>query len=233
MICAIIVAGGSGSRMNAAVKKQYLCLEGVPVVGHTLKSFDRYPGLDRIVLVVPEIDRDRCRSDILAPLGLDHDVLLVSGGPRRQDSVMNGLAVAGDSGDTVMIHDGVRPFVRKSLIDACLSGVKATGACIPAIAVTDTLKQVDEKGAITATLDRRFIQLAQTPQTFSLGLIRRAHQLAAQRGFSATDDASVAEFAGERVMIVPGDRDNIKITTPPDLPMARSILDQWQQRTSL
>lgn len=230
MICAVIVAGGSGSRMNAAVRKQYLALDGVPIVGHTLKAFDRCcPDLDRMVLVVPENDLDRCRADIVAPLSLDHDLQLVAGGPSRQASVLNGLAACGAAEGAVMIHDGVRPFVRASLIRACLAGVAATGACIPAIAATDTIKQIDDNGVITGTLDRQQIRLAQTPQTFSLSLIRRAHQLAVQHGFKATDDASVAEFAGANVVVVPGDRDNIKITTPADLPIARAILDRWRQ----
>jgi 2-C-methyl-D-erythritol 4-phosphate cytidylyltransferase len=227
MIGAVIVAGGSGSRMKSPVKKQYLALSGRPIVAHTLMAFDSCSFLDRIILVVPAADVDYCRSDIVAPLTLDHEVHLVAGGPQRQASVLNGLAAMGDAEGIVMIHDGVRPFVRPSLMNACLEGVKATGACIPATPATDTLKRVDENGVILKTLDRQRIRLAQTPQTFSLRLIRRAHQLAIQRGFAATDDASVAEFCGERVTVVPGDRDNIKITTLEDLTIARAILRRW------
>ena len=231
MICAVIVAGGSGSRMRAAVRKQYLNLDGLPIVSRTLMAFDRYPVLDRIVLVVPEIDLKWCRADIVAPLSLDHDVQLVVGGRRRQESVLNGVTAVGAFDGIVMIHDGVRPFVRPALMNACLAGVDTTGACIPVIPATDTLKQVDENGVIISTLDRQQIRLAQTPQTFSIDLIRRAHQLAVQRGFTATDDASIAEFAGERVTVVPGDRDNIKITTPKDLLIARAILGGWSAKS--
>jgi 2-C-methyl-D-erythritol 4-phosphate cytidylyltransferase len=227
MIGAVIVAGGSGSRMQASVKKQYLVLDGRPIVAHTLMAFDSCAALDRIVLVVPAADLDYCRAEILAPLTLEHDIRVVAGGPRRQTSVTNGLAALGASDGIVMIHDGVRPFVRPSLLAACLAGVRATGACIPVIPATDTLKRVDHRGVILETMDRGQIRLAQTPQTFSLGLIRRCHQLAKQRGFAATDDASVAEFAGETVTVVPGDRENIKITTPEDLPAARAILSRW------
>ena len=228
MISAVIVAGGSGSRMKSSVKKQYLALGGRPIVAHALAAFDACSHLDRILLVVPAEDLDHCRTDIVAPLELDHDVQVVAGGPQRQVSVLNGLAAMGASASDgiVMIHDGVRPFVRASLIDACLAGVKATGACIPAIPATDTLKRVDENGVICETLDRRQIWLAQTPQTFSISLIRRAHQLAIQNGFAATDDASVVEFAGETVTVVPGDRENIKITTPDDLTIARAIFSR-------
>jgi 2-C-methyl-D-erythritol 4-phosphate cytidylyltransferase len=214
--------------MKAPVRKQYLNLAGVPIVAHTLMAFDRHSDLERIVLVVPENDLAWCRATVLAPLSLDHDVQLVAGGRRRQDSVFNGLTAVGASDGTVMIHDGVRPFVRLSLMNACLAGVKMTGGCIPVVPATDTLKQVDENGMIVGTVNRQQIRLAQTPQTFSLDLIRCAHQLADQRGFTATDDASVAEFAGERVTVVPGDPDNIKITTPEDLLIAGVILARWR-----
>lgn len=230
MIFVVIVAGGSGSRMKAAVRKQYLSLAGMPIVAHTLMAFDRHCDLDRMVLVVPKNDLEWCRNDVLAPLSLDHDVQLVAGGPRRQDSVFNGLTAVGASDGTVMIHDGVRPFVGLSLIDACLAGVKISGGCIPVIPATDTLKQVDANGRIISTLDRQQIRLAQTPQTFSLDLIMNAHRLARQRGFSATDDASIAEFAGETVTVVAGDPDNIKITTPKDLLIANAILARWRAK---
>jgi 2-C-methyl-D-erythritol 4-phosphate cytidylyltransferase len=228
MICAVIVAGGSGSRMKAAVRKQYLNLTGVPIVARTLMALDRHPDLDRMVLVLPEHDLEWCRASILAPLSLDHDIQLVAGGRRRQDSVFNGLTAIGVSDGTVMIHDGVRPFVRLSLMDALLAGVKISGGCIPGIPATDTVKQVDANGMIVSTLNRQQIRLAQTPQTFSLDLIRCAHQLAGQQGFTATDDASIAEFAGETVTVVPGDPDNIKITTPEDLLIAKAISARWR-----
>lgn len=232
MICAVIVAGGIGSRMNATVRKQYLSLDGVPIIGHTLKAFDSCSTIDRIVLVVPEDDVAYCRDQVLAPLSFGHNIDFVGGGRRRQDSVSNGLAAIDQADATVLIHDGVRPFVRPALISACLAGVERTGACIPAVPASDTLKQVDENGSIVETLDRRSVQLAQTPQTFSLDLIRRAHRLAEERGFTATDDASLAEFAGARVMVVAGDRDNIKITTPLDLDMAQTILRRWRRQNT-
>jgi 2-C-methyl-D-erythritol 4-phosphate cytidylyltransferase len=230
MICAVIVAGGSGSRMQAPVKKQYLHLDGIPILGHSLLAFDRCPDIDRIVLVLPEADIEQFRTEILPPLKPVHDLFLVAGGPNRQTSVRNGLEKAGDPDDTVMIHDGVRPFVRQSLIRACLAGSKTTGACIPAIAATDTVKQINENGVVVGTLDRGAIRLAQTPQTFATGLIRQAHHVAFVKGFAATDDASVAEFAGESVHVVPGDPDNIKITHPQDLAVAGAILSRWRAK---
>lgn len=230
MICAVIVAGGSGLRMQASVKKQYLRLDGIPIVGRTLMVFDECSDLDRIVLVLPATDIEGFRRDILKPLNLVHDVQLVAGGANRQASVINGLEKAGPSDGTVLIHDGVRPFVRADLIRACLAGSEATGACIPVITTTDTVKQVDDSGVVVGTLERNTIRLAQTPQTFATGLIRRGHQLASANGFAATDDASVAEYAGERVHTVPGDPDNIKITYPQDLAIAGTILSRWREK---
>jgi 2-C-methyl-D-erythritol 4-phosphate cytidylyltransferase len=229
MIAAVIVAGGSGLRMRSASRKQYLELDGVPILGRTLTAFDRCPDVDRILLVLPADDIDQVGRSVLDRLALEHPVDVVAGGIRRQDSVCNGLTAVGDGVETVLIHDGVRPFVRSSLIRACLDGVAATGACIPAIPAVDTLKRVDDRGTVVTTLDRQDIQCAQTPQTFDLALIRRAHRVARQHGFSATDDSSVAEFAGERVTVVPGDPDNIKITHPHDLTLAEVILARWQR----
>lgn len=226
MISAVIVAGGSGLRMQACVRKQYLILKDRPILAHTLLAFDGCPVLERMVLVVPEADLSACRDGIVAPLKLTHDLELVSGGRRRQESVLKGLSALGGGGIT-MIHDGVRPFVRAALLDRLVAGVRETGACIPVVAATDTLKQVDAHGRVVGTLDRRRIRLAQTPQTFFTDLIRPAHREAAQAGYRATDDAAIAEFAGAPVTVVPGDRDNIKITTPEDLEVARTILDRW------
>ncbi|PID39177.1 MAG: 2-C-methyl-D-erythritol 4-phosphate cytidylyltransferase [Proteobacteria bacterium] len=229
MIAAVILAGGSGLRMQSELRKQYLELDGIPVIGHTLMAFDRCFAIDRMVLVLPSEDIPQIGRTVLNRLVLEHDIEIVAGGQRRQDSVCNGLTFLGNEAETVLIHDGVRPFVRQSLIRSCLQGVAATGACIPAIPATDTLKRVDEDNTIVGTLDRQGIQCAQTPQTFDTALIRRAHRLARQNRYSVTDDASVAELAGERVTVIPGDSDNIKVTHPPDLALARAILARWQE----
>lgn len=213
--------------MQAPVKKQYLHLAGLPLLCHTLMAFDRCGDLDQICLVVPGEDLEKCKKDVLEPLSPVHDIQLLAGGKRRQESVVNGLKSLKADRGIVMIHDGVRPFVRAALIERCLTGVKATGACIPAIPATDTLKQVDATGVIVSTVARQTIRLAQTPQTFSIDLIRRAHHHAALENVAVTDDASVAEHFGASVMAVPGDPDNIKITTPHDLIVAQAILKRW------
>jgi 2-C-methyl-D-erythritol 4-phosphate cytidylyltransferase len=224
MICALIVAGGSGIRMNAPTKKQYLVLDDRPILAHTLSAFGQHTAVEKLILVVPKADAAYCRKEIVAGMAPNRDVEIVEGGGRRQESVYNGLCALNCEEGVVMIHDGVRPFVRPWLIDACLSGVRKTGACIPVVPATDTIKRIDENNIILDTLQRERIRLAQTPQTFSISLIKKAHQLAAKSNFTATDDASIAEFAGERVMVIPGDPENIKITRPHDLLFAREIL---------
>ncbi len=225
MICAIIAAGGSGSRMQMSGKKQYLALAGVPVLARTLMAFDAYPKMEKIIVVIPEEDKNDVTENVLGPFSWRHHIQVVAGGKRRQESVANGLQVLGASDGIVMIHDGVRPFISTSLMDACIAGVKTTGACIPVLPATDTLKRVDRQGMVVETLDRRRIYTAQTPQTFSIPLIRKAHRLAIEKGFFATDDASMVEFAGGRVATVIGDKINIKITTPDDLIFARALAE--------
>ncbi|MDL2268358.1 2-C-methyl-D-erythritol 4-phosphate cytidylyltransferase [Desulfosarcina sp. OttesenSCG-928-A07] len=234
MVSAVIVAGGSGLRMGAPVKKQYLSLSGTPIVVHTLKALDRFSALNRMVLVVPEADLDWCQDHLIVPFSFDHPVHLTSGGRERQDSVMRGLAaLAGGGNDIVMIHDGVRPFVRTSLMEKLVDHAKRTGACIPVVPATDTLKQGDETGMIIRTLDRRNIYLAQTPQVFRLDMIRKAYQNLPKSGVTVTDDASVAEVAGNPVQMIPGDPFNIKITTPADLIIARVIHQEKDDRSIL
>ena len=177
MICAIIAAGGSGSRMQMPGKKQYFLLGGMPVLVHTLMAFDRYPTMDKIVVVVPEEDQNDFTEKILTPFAWHRSIQIVAGGKRRQESVANGLRMLDASDGIVMIHDGVRPFVSTPLMDACISGAKKNGACIPVLPATDTLKRVDRNGTVVETLDRRRIYAAQTPQTFSIPLIRKAHRL--------------------------------------------------------
>ncbi len=224
MISGIIVAGGSGVRMKAAVRKQYLPLGGRPVLAYSLIHFSRCIEIDDIFLVVPASDVDRCREAVLSPLDLQKPVALVPGGPTRQDSVYNGLRAAAGGRRMVVIHDGVRPFTPPDLISACIAGAEEREACIAGEPVADTLKRADENGDILETIDRRGVWRAQTPQAFAYDLIRDAHEAARRDGFQGTDDAALVERLGKRVRMVPGSRWNIKITTPADLRLAGAVL---------
>ncbi len=223
---AIIVAGGSGLRMNTPIRKQYLPLAGRPVLCHTLSRFSACDAVDGIYLVTPEADFDFCRREVLAPLHLRFPVYLVAGGAERQDSVYNGLCAAGETAKNglVAIHDGVRPFVTAEEIGTCIAEAERTGACLLGIPAADTLKQV-RSGRVETTLDRSRIWLAQTPQTFRYDLIRQAHENARKAGISGTDDAALVEYLGHPVTMLPGSRFNIKLTTPEDLRLAAALMD--------
>jgi len=224
---AIIVAAGKGIRMGDTVRKQYIALEGIPLLARTLDLFNRCDRIDRIIVAVPEDDVDFCRSEIIAAAGMNKEIRLVSGGAKRQDSVYNSLKTIDANDGIVLIHDGVRPFVKMEHLVACIEGAKQHGACILGIPAFDTIKHVNAKNEITHTQQRDTLWLAQTPQAFQLKLIKKAHLAAKQEGFIGTDDASLVERLGEVVKIIPGSRNNIKITDQEDLKLARAILKDW------
>jgi len=222
---AVIVAGGKGLRMGTDVRKQYLLLDGIPVIGHTLRAFDRCPVITDICLVTPSLDMDYCRQSVVDVVSPSKPVLMVAGGAERQHSVYNGLmALEAGPDDVVVIHDGVRPFVDDSQILECVETARRTGAAILAVPVSDTLKLSDDHGMIDRTLDRHQVWMAQTPQVFRYGLIREAHDRAAAENIMGTDDAFLLERLGTKVALVQGSRNNIKITTPEDMELARSLM---------
>jgi 2-C-methyl-D-erythritol 4-phosphate cytidylyltransferase len=224
MVFAIIVAAGQGVRMQGPVRKQYLMLGVRPILAHTLLVFDACDRIDEIVVVIPKDDADSCRETLIDPLGLGKKIHLVFGGAERQDSVYNGLQALPKKAHTVVIHDGVRPFVRPEEIAACIDGAQEFGACILGLPVSDTLKRVDQSNRIKKTLDRDKLWLAQTPQVFRYDLICNAHKIARTNGYSATDDALLVERLGVDFKMITGSKNNIKITTHQDLVLARAIL---------
>ncbi|GAB6094584.1 2-C-methyl-D-erythritol 4-phosphate cytidylyltransferase [Desulfatiferula olefinivorans] len=226
MVIALIVAGGQGLRMQTAVRKQYLLLNGRPVLHHTLRVFDRTTVINRIVLVVPSSDLDFCRRTLVPEACPARDVLVVEGGAERRQSVYNGLcAMDAAPDDIVVIHDGVRPFVEPGHIDDCVRNARETGAAILAVPVSDTIKRADEAGNTAQTIDRLNLWAAQTPQAFRYCLIRSAHDDAARRNLTATDDAALLDMQGRSVKLVHGSRNNIKITTPEDLLLAEALMN--------
>jgi 2-C-methyl-D-erythritol 4-phosphate cytidylyltransferase len=227
MVFAIIVAAGKGVRMNDSLPKQFLSLAGVPILVHTLRVFDTCDVINTVIVVVSKEDRDFCRREILKTSNLQKNVRLVIGGPQRQDSVHNGLQTVDRDDGIIVIHDGVRPFVRQEHLMACINGAKENGACILGIPTFDTVKSVNASGGIIKTQERDRLWLAQTPQAFQTRLIKTAHENAKKEGFIGTDDASLVERLGRRVKIITGSRSNIKITNPEDLELARAILQVW------
>ncbi len=214
---AIIVAGGSGQRMEGAAgghRKQYMELEGQPVLLWAILPFLRHPAIGRVIVVLPEDDIDDPPTWLI-----DNRVTLVAGGRERRDSVWNGLRSVPDEADVVLIHDGARPFVSAALIDRVLSAA-STNATVPAIPATDTIKEVDADGFVSRTPDRSSLWHAQTPQGFPRTLLVGAYERAIRQGWSPTDEAAVCERAGIPVRLVAGSPDNLKITRAFDLEIA-------------
>ncbi len=237
-ITAVIVAGGSGLRMQSSIRKQYLELDGLPVLSHTLKVFFDCPLISTICLVIPREDHDYCMNNVVNPLSPVKPFSLVDGGAERQQSVYNGLkSLSLNPEDLVVIHDGVRPFVSAMNIRDCVESAITHGAAILAVPVSDTLKAEDSNGTIDKTLDRNRVWAAQTPQVFSYGLICSAHEAAISTRLVATDDSSLVEAIGWKVKLVPGSRINMKITSPEDLVLAgclsRSLKKEQYSLSSL
>ncbi len=222
MVSAVIVAAGKGIRMKDSVQKQYLPLAGRPVLSHTLGVFDGCNLISKIFLVVSQKDFDYCRNNILRML--KKEIKLVAGGKKRQDSVYNGLIAVGENNGIVIIHDGVRPFVNKEMLESCVRGAIKHGACIIGVPVQDTLKRISRSGDIEKTIERNNIWLAQTPQAFQYEILRKAHENARLKGHAGTDDAFLVEQMGTSVKIIKGNKNNIKITTREDLRLAEVMI---------
>ena len=221
---AIIPAAGTGSRMQAGVNKQYLLLAGRPILFHTLSLFSAHPRIDRICIVVPEGEIDYCRTEIVERYRLEKISDIIAGGPTRQDSVANGLLGCNAAiDDLVIIHDGARPLLDASDLDAILDTAAKSGAATLGVPVKDTIKQVQD-GVIVTTLERSSLWQVQTPQVFRYRLLLAAHRQARIDGFAGTDDAMLVERLPHPVTMVAGSYCNIKITTPEDLVIASAFL---------
>jgi 2-C-methyl-D-erythritol 4-phosphate cytidylyltransferase len=224
-IYALIPAAGMGKRMGAGSNKQYLLLDGVPILAHTLRVFEEASFIAGIYIVSPEQEIPFCRSEVVERYGFSKVRAIVAGGAERQHSVQNGLnAMQGvEDDDLLLIHDGVRPFVPVSVLQAAAAAADKFGGAVVAVPVKDTVK-VARDGIITETPPREQLWLAQTPQAFRFGLIQAAHAAAQAEGFLGTDDASLMERQGFPLHIVMGDYRNIKITTPEDMALAQAFL---------
>lgn len=216
---AIVLAGGSGSRMGAQRNKVLLELVGKPVIVRAVEAFANL--VDGVILVSREEDIPDMRAAMAAA---NLPVTIVAGGDSRQSSVWNGLCALPESCTHVLIHDGARCLVDEGTIRRCMASVENHGTGVAAIPAIDTIKQVDADEIVTATPDRSQLRAVQTPQGFTVELIRRAHMSAQQAGFLGTDDASLVERLGHPVRLTEGNRRNIKLTTPEDLIMAETFL---------
>ncbi len=228
-VFAILPAAGLGTRMAGPQPKQFLALNGLPILIHSLRAFASVKRVTAIYVAVrkPEIERVQAQVTEYGFAGL---VKVVEGGDNRQESVSHALAaLPAEPDDIVLVHDAVRPLIDATTIDRTIDAVAQFGAAIVGLPAVDTIKQVERTahGAlITSTIPREFVVLAQTPQGFRYGLLQRAFAEALADGFVGTDEASLVERAGLPVAVVHGSQVNLKITQPGDLELAEFYLRQ-------
>lgn len=218
--------------MGGEIPKQYLSLAGIPILAHTLSAFQRSPLVDEIILVVPGGDVAEVRRDVVERYDFSRVSLVIAGGRERQDSVRNALVYVRDEHEIILVHDGVRPFVTGALIERAVAGAKAFGAVTVGVPVRDTVKAVDAAGRVVKTVLREGLWLTQTPQAFRREVILAAYERAAADGFYGTDDASLVERMGIPVRMIPGDADNIKVTTPEDLERGERMIRRFAGGTA-
>ena len=239
-VFAILPAAGLGTRMAGPQPKQFLALDGVPILIHSLRAFAAVKRVTAIYVAVRKPEMERVQAQMAehgTEYGFTGRVHVVEGGDNRQESVAHGLAaVPAEDDDIVLVHDAVRPLIDTATIERTIDAVAEHGAAIVGLPAVDTIKQVERTahGAlITATIPREFVVLAQTPQGFRYGLLQSAFAEATEDGFVGTDEASVVERAGHAVAVVPGSAVNLKITQPGDLELAEFYLHRQQRRSAL
>jgi 2-C-methyl-D-erythritol 4-phosphate cytidylyltransferase len=222
---AIIPAAGWGVRMGGNRPKQFLLMDDRPILAITLSCFQECPAIDGIILVTPEKEIEYCRREIVEPYNLNKVIKIVKGGQKRQDSVRFGLGATEGNYQIVVIHDGVRPFINPDLIERTVFETRKHRAVVTAMPAKETIKELDKEGFVIKTHNRENIWLVQTPQAFYFKDIMAAHTQAEKESWEdITDDALLMERMGIRVKVIQGLEQNIKITTPYDLSLARHIL---------
>ena len=230
---AIVLAAGSGKRMNSAVAKQYLMLKDKPVIWYALQTFEQSPMVDRVILVVGKGETTSCREKIVEQYGFKKVEAVIEGGAERYLSVWEALKWLQEhepygTEEYVFIHDGARPFVNEKIVSDTYEAAKEHGACVAAMPVKDTIKIADDEEFAAETPNRKTVWAVQTPQVFERRMITEAYSTLVEqleelkrRGIEITDDAMVVEtMTNHKVKLVEGSYRNIKITTPEDLDIA-------------
>lgn len=220
----IIPAAGQGRRTKTPLRKQFLPLNGRPILAHTLARFEELDAVDGAIVVVPKGLTKYCKECIVEKYGLSKVFRIVLGGRSRQDSVRNGMKVIPEGCSIVLVHDGVRPLVSKRHICDSIECAKRYGAAVLAVKAKETLKLTSDDLTVIKTVERSGIWLAQTPQVFKYSILKQAYDRAYGDGFYGTDEASLVERMGIKVRIIEGSYRNMKITTKEDIEMAELIL---------
>ncbi len=225
--CVIIPAAGSGKRFGNQTPKQFVLLNGLPLILYTLRAFESHPMISNIILSISKEWLDYTAS-LIQLHSIRKVTSIIIGGSERQFSIENALKITPNySPDIILVHDAVRPFVSQALITSVILAALESGAAIPALPVKDTVKEISSD-LVHRTLDRSHLRSVQTPQGFTTEIIHQAYMFARQHSISATDDASLVEAAGLPVHLVQGEDTNIKVTTPLDFKLAEIILQDLQ-----
>lgn len=227
----IIVAGGKGTRMGGEMPKQFQLLGGRPIVMHTIENLYALDSSLQIILVLPQEHIELWRS-LCKEYSFEVPLMLTAGGTTRFHSVQNGLALVDDIDEALVgVHDGVRPFVSQRLYDDAFREARISGAVIPMIDIQDSLRHIIGCNGASEVVPRDRYRLVQTPQVFKLSVLRKAYEQRFVEGF--TDDASVVEAVGIPVTAVEGNRENIKLTTPYDMMIAKTIMECWSSQQGI
>lgn len=219
----IIVAAGTGSRMNKDINKQFIKLNNKEIIVHTIDKFYNNDSIDDIVVVIKESEEEYFINNVIKKYGFDN-IKITYGGNERQDSVHNGIKELDKNCDVVIVHDGARPFVTDDIIKNSIEGAKKHNAVVVGVKVKDTIKIVGEDGNIIDTPNRSYLWSVQTPQVFKYEVITKAYEDAYNGNYYGTDDAMLVERIGYNVKMIEGSYDNIKITTQEDLKFGEQIL---------
>lgn len=221
---AIITAAGDGRRMTSDNKKQFLKLGEVPLIVHSLQTFQDSNWVDEIILVAPEKQIEYCTEEIVGANNLTKVKKIVPGGEKRQESVFNGLQSVSGNSDLVAVHDGVRPFLSSFILEKAIKEAGEKDAVVVAIPVKDTIKKISSSGVISEGVSREALQRIQTPQVFKKDILVRAFENARKDDFYGPDESTLVSRLGVPVYLVAGSELNIKITTPDDLLLGEAIL---------
>ena len=231
-VVAIVPAAGAGKRLGLGINKAFAILRGAPLIVHCLAMLARTELVSEAIVVLAPAEVEE-GSELLGRYQADYfsslPIKVVAGGKERQDSVANALAAVPDDAAYIAVHDGARPFAGRAVFERTLAAAKEQGAAIAAVPVKNTIKVVDASGVVVDTPMRSTLVAVQTPQIFRASLLKEAYAALAAKPAAVTDDASVVELLGHRVVVAQGRYENIKITTPEDLVLAEHFLEELQQ----
>ena len=223
-VCAIVPAGGLGTRMGGTVPKQFLNLNGKPILYYTLKALQESGLISELILVVPKKEYGNACDQWLGKPEIVTKVVV--GGAKRQDSVYNGFCEVSREPEIVLVHDGVRPFLSHKMIRETINAAREYGAAITAIPVHDTIKRVDASGLVSQTVERENLWRVQTPQAFQYKILNEAFKKANSENFYGTDEGTLIEHLGAPIKVIEGSEKNIKITQPEDLELSETYISK-------